>query len=366
MNYFNSGGSINRLPIWWRPNYITDITNDGIPELIFQKCDVFVIGCLGGRYEVVLDHVSFQGCNGIEAFRDGNQNSIPELVVRVKLTQYIEQFDVIEWDGLQFRSLLVPFDNNVTEEGIFKFPKGRARFGYQPVISGSSLALAISIRGPQPWDDDYDTKIPWRDYSDLYYWNGSNYIFSKQQFDPPTFRFQAVHDGDLSFVYGDYDQAILNFQQAIIDEDLLWYSDERRELLIGNRSSLPEFDPNEYPNLAAYSYFRIMLAGIYKGWTSNPKITYDWLMTNFQAGDPGYVFAELADIFWREYQETNNLSQSCTMTYDIAYLHHEEIFRYLTNSIFVTDTKIDWPNPTLFGQISSELPYSPEFICPSD
>jgi hypothetical protein len=112
-----------------------------------------------------------------------------------------------------------------------------------------------------------------------------------------------VNDGDWAFLDGDYKKSISFYQQAISDNTLLWYTNDRRHSLLINEITWrysevtpPPLvnDPNEYPNLAAYAYFRIMLAEIRLERLSSAETTYEWLQSNFPLGKPGHVYAELA------------------------------------------------------------------------
>jgi hypothetical protein len=155
---------------------------------------------------------------------------------------------------------------------------------------------------------------------------------------------------------------------------LLWYTNENGKFLLFKEMpwkfseatpTHPTYDPDEYPNLAAYAYFRMMLAEIKMGRISSSQTTYNWLQSNYPSGKPGHVYAELAAVFWNDYQESHNINQGCSMTYEYANAHLEEIFRYLTKEIITNEQHLTWPNPTDFGQQSSELGYNPKMICPS-
>ena len=107
-----------------------------------------------------------------------------------------------------------------------------------------------------------------------------------------------------------------------------------------------------------------MLAELKNNHLARAQTTYDWLQANFTVDKPGHVYAELAALFWNEYQKSHDFASSCSLTYDYASTHPEEVFRYLTTQIVINKKLITWPDPIHFGDQSAELEYSPEMICP--
>jgi hypothetical protein len=382
LDYFNAGGIAGVLPEYWRPEYKIDLTNDRIPEFIFRiNENIFILGCQSGKYQLLLD---IRLKNRIFDIKDANQNGFPELILGLYSTTYI--IDILEWDAPNvhlfpynlgnetlFRSLWVPNDRHIDQNGVYDDPMGRTDFKFEPMDLDPLLELAAHIRPPY-FDDSFYDGFPWRNEVDYYKWNGSSYVFAKQTYDPPLFRYQAVHDGDWSFKRGEYDQAIKYYQLAIKDDNLYWYTEARRYFFLMNdwgwnspaaTPTNPIYDPDEYPNLAAYSYFRMMLADIKNNHLAQARTTYDWLQANFTVDKPGHVYAELAALFWNEYQKSHDFASSCSLTYDYASSNPEDIFRYLTTQIVINKKLITWQDPIHFGVQSAELEYSPAMICPS-
>ena len=374
LDYFNSGGIAGALPTYWQPEFVVDLTNDGVPEYVIKWFDVFILGCHSGKYQLLLD-IRSGGSNEVLEIKDANLNGMPEIILRVKLTPYIENFNVVEWDGTSFRSLFIPNDRHIIDDNVFEPYKGIADLKFADLDSDPVFELAIILYLPYAiLNESYPEGYPWRKEIDYYKWNGNNYVFFTQKYDPPLFRFQAVHDGDWAFLRGEYDEAIDFYQQAIKDDNLYWYTEERRYyLFVNDQPSIfpkvtpekPVYDPVEYPTLAAYSYFRMMLAEIKKDRLARAQTTYDWLQGHFTAGMPGHVYAELATLFWNEYKKSQDFALSCSLTYDFASTHPEEVFRYLTTQIVINKKLITWPDPIHFGAQSAELEYSPAMICPS-
>ena len=97
---------------------------------------------------------------------------------------------------------------------------------------------------------------------------------------------------------------------------------------------LPPSDPFEYPNLAAYSRYRIMLIHLAHGYKSDSQTVFDTLQKLFPPGEPGHAYAEMAQIFWDEYAGTQNMARSCDKAIQFATAHPEEIFTYLESSAY--------------------------------
>jgi hypothetical protein len=386
LDYFNHGGMAGNLLQAWKPSYIMDLTNDGVPEMVFQLQDVFIFGCQAGEFRLLLDVRAGEdsSANSIIEIQDANQNGYPEIILGMKAAS--NSVDILEWDasniyhlkytlGLEthFRSLWVPNDRHINEDGLFEESIRGIDVKFEAMDTDPLLDLAVHIMPPFS-DDSFNEGYPWRNETDFYTWNGSTYGFAKQVYDPPLFRFQAVHDGDRAFLRRDYDQAIQYYQLAIKDDDLYWYTEDRKIYLMVNdpmskpgdiTPAPPKINPAEYPNLSAYSYFRMIQAEILKGHPSGAQTIYDWLQANFSVDMPGYVYVELANLFWDEYQKSGDFSRSCTLTYDYASTRPEEVFRFLTTQIVINKKLITWPDPIHFGSQSAELEYSPGMICPA-
>jgi hypothetical protein len=193
-------------------------------------------------------------------------------------------------------------------------------------------------------------------------WNGEAFAFYRTEYARPQFRFQAVQDADQATRWAEYDNALDLYQQAIFSDKLDWWTQERRayeQILWDSRwyaGSLtptptplpfPTSDPNEYPNLAAYSRYRIMLLHLLRGYLPEAKIVYETLQEKFPADQPGHEFAEMATEFWNEYQTSHDIGQACNQSVEYA-RSHSEILTYLGSDYH--------------GWQSHE--YAPEDVCP--
>lgn len=157
-------------------------------------------------------------------------------------------------------------------------------------------------------------------------WNGQDIVVYKSEFEAPYYRFQAAQDGDRATLAGDYDKALGFYQRTINDKKLEWFTQGRKwnDFWIYHSKYFPSLkeptptaspdlveDPNEYSNLAAYAYYRIMLLYILQNDTAKAASTFSTLQHQFATGSPGNYFVQIASIFWQEYQSSLSIQNSC-------------------------------------------------------
>jgi hypothetical protein len=112
-------------------------------------------------------------------------------------------------------------------------------------------------------------------------------------------------------------------------------------------------DAAEYPNLAAYARFRIMLLHIKRGFLPEAKTVYDALQQKFPSGQPGYAYAEMAAAFMDAYTSSQSLERACESAIAYTTTHPKEILAYLGNGEYTE---------SFYGEQS--LKYVPESVCP--
>jgi hypothetical protein len=184
-----------------------------------------------------------------------------------------------------------------------------------------------------------------------------------QEFDPPEYRFQAVQDGDRLSLSGDYERALDLYQQAILSDNLKWWSPELRKYLQDTYIATPVkptplSDKNEYYSLAAYARYRIMLLHLVRGRLPEARVVYNTLQERFGGEEVGHPYAALAAAFWESYQVSQNIEQACHQAIEYAALHEIEILHYLGNLKNTEDFSLAYDH----GQQS--LAYSPADVCP--
>jgi len=340
-----------------------DLTGDGINEFILRWGGTYIYSCINKNFKLLmyLEPDGYLRSPEIISIFDGNKNGIPEfLVLMGTASQGGSGYMVFEWQEDQFIELLRPYDS-VTKQGK---PIGTDPYGsvsISDVNSDGLLELHVD-RGKPAWQGLlYD--IPWRKEWDTYQWDGRYYTLSREEFCPPEYRFQAVYDGDRYTLYNEYGRAKEFYYQTINSDDLEWFSPEKAEKLhneimleagIAYNSPTDMIvvpDPNEYPNLVAYAYFRIMLINILQGSKIDAQVSYNTISTKYPEGVVGNIYTRLAQAFWEKYQTSGDIAQSCSKVVELVNANKTEVFKYLG---------ID-------GYMGMSLPiYTPQDICPFD
>ncbi|MGB8213750.1 MAG: hypothetical protein WCE68_09360 [Anaerolineales bacterium] len=345
-----------------------DLINDGLNEIIYQSTAfLMVFGCWQNKFQVLLLY-PFMGSapGGITLIKDVNHDGIPELVFNTGYAiDGIHSYMIYEWDGSQLKSRITntSFENVsdsviVNATGYISFDDAN-RDGLPEFIAHSGVEDMMS----------YLPVGPWRNVNSIYQWNGNQYIFTREEWAPPEYRFQAVQDADRLFKDGEYERALALYQYAITSDRLKWWSPEL-QFFYQQKSGYergwvqalevpppPAEDRNEYIALSAYSYFRIMLIHLIQGQVAAARSDYELTQTRFLDNPYGKAFAEIAATFWDEYTATQNLVSACQKASAYAELHQDVLLPYLGN---LTDVS----NPNYIEHGDQSLDYEPESICP--
>jgi hypothetical protein len=345
LTYLNSGGSSvqlaevfsNRDPdaSWGK---IIDLTGDGVSEIAYRTMVQYdILGCRDGKYQSLFN---FGGDFAVTLgdTPDLNKNGIPEMILFNIIHYGYVDISIFEWDGNKFRSLI-----NLGSYGPSDPPIDWASFneGYQVIdTNGDGLKEIVVVYNVHQQAKGvfggYDIAMqrPLRDQTIILGWNGQNFVNIKQGTNtPPQYRFQAIQDGDEQIRYGNYTAALSFYQAAIFDDRLEWWSSERREYEIHIHMSqfdatptvypTPNPDITEYPRLAAYAYYRIMLIHIVQGHESDAGTVYKTLGQKFGNNPYGYPYFEIATVFWEAYQSTHKMYDGCAAAIEYAAEHPE-------------------------------------------
>jgi hypothetical protein len=166
-------------------------------------------------------------------------------------------------------------------------------------INGDGLQELVVKQGIPIGSDG----VPWRTETDICTWNGKSFVLTHTELGAAEYRFQAVQDGDRATSAGKFDRALGLYQQAIFDASLQGWSENRllyemeraRERDSGQAPSpqpTPIPDPAEYPNLAAYARYRILLLHVVRGYLTEAGTVYSALEERYPEGQVGHAYAE--------------------------------------------------------------------------
>src|SRR5688572_30289891 len=136
-----------------------------------------------------------------------------------------------------------------------------------------------------------------------------------------VYPFQAIQDGDRATINGNFADAENLYQEAIFNQDLEWWSPQRQldtmrkltdEGYAAFGTPVPGIpDPSEYPRLAAYAYYRIMLLHLIQENETDALKAYNTLQEKFGNDLYGRPYMEMATEFWGAYQSTHKMYDSC-------------------------------------------------------
>lgn len=325
-----------------------DLTNDGIKEFIVKLGIGFgIYSCQNGFYKLLLNLNGVVGePASIVDIKDMNLNGIPEIVAGITFCSgHCVDISIFEWDSQEFRNLLGEWQTitSLNEEVIDVNNDG---------------VLELVIDGPFPSMGGYVDYVPMRGQKDIYVWNGTNFSMQHPEFSPPEYRFQAIQDADMEVLDGYFDKALALYNDVIFNEELNWWSEDRREheiqLLIDifdpakpTPKPEPPEDSTEYPRLAAYAYYRTMLLHLMQGQVSDATTTYNTLQQGFGNDPYAHPYVEMATAFWEAYQSAHKMYDGCAAAIQYA-VEHPEILIPLGSDYHGWQAKI----------------YKPEDVCP--
>jgi len=345
LTYLNAGGALAQL----RADHlgsqsdsisgkVVDLTGDGLSEVVFDGLWRYdILGCKDGKYEALFG-LEPNGVFSIdlEEVLDLNENGIPELIFYSFDHYGSAEVYIVEWAGSKFRSLIDAGTDASTGTVIdavsttdhYKLMDTNGD-GLKEIVLEDNLHLLDNVSGLTLW-----LLIPFRKETISLSWNGKNFVDLKQRnYAPPQYRFQAIQDGDRQTRYGNYADALSLYQEAIFNEKLEWWSPERSdyEVYVYNSrfdsepiaSPTPILDNTEYPRLAAYAYYRIMLLHIVQGHEPDAGTVYKTLGQKFSDNPYGHPYFEMATAFWNSYQSTHKMYDGCAAAIEYAVEHPE-------------------------------------------
>ena len=352
--YKNLAGQDPNLPVF----ALQDLTGDGVLEVILGIQRFYVFGCQQGSYRTLLNLPADSNALSptIVGIEDANRNGIPELTLLTDRESLGGRtFRVYEWDGQRLKNLLMVDDPNYPEAGEIRLVSPDSQVVYRDV-DGDGIKELLAVEGT-PVGQVYADGLPWRKDTRTYKWNGSHFVFMRRTFGPPVYRFQAVQDADRAVLSGDDNRALDLYQQVIYNEQLEWWSPERRKFLqegylgfpAGEPTPAPpQADPTEYGNLAAYARYRIMILYAGRGKPDDARLVYTSIQKLYQAGKPGYSYAELARVFWEDYAQSLNPAQACARAAGYAAAYPDMVLAPVGGDFHGWQSKV----------------YQPEDICP--
>ncbi len=196
---------------------------------------------------------------------------------------------------------------------------------YEPELARFVSLLGVDVESseePQTVDVDNDNVSelvirrgdignidtgPLRTGTDIYDWNGSVYVRSIVQPDPPRYVIQVIHEADRQIRAGETDVAIALYEIALAGEDLnRWWRDED-------------------DTLRAYALYRLMIAqtllvpeGGEAGNSPAVAGVFNRLNEAFPNPAEAPVYANMGRAFFEQFQATGDRPSACLAARNIA------------------------------------------------
>lgn len=334
-----------------------DVTNDGLDEIILigkskdevSAGSVFIYSCQGETY-TALEKVSalFDPLPKLYTVQDLNQNGIAEIILAIRGCGGFGScwfIMVLEWDGGNFQNL-------GSEQMNQNHAPWLDKISFVDINRDGIIEIIID-RG-LPSHPDKLSDGTWRRYTEIYSWDGEYYVLKERNITAPQFRFQAIQDADQETTNLQNKRALALYQDAIFSGELAPWSFEqfiysKNNLWAGSTAITPTPAPDltEYPRLAAYAYYRIMLVHIIQNHELDAITTYNTLQEKFGDDPYAYPYVEMASAFWEAYQSTHKMYNGCAAAIQYA-VEHPEILIPLGSDYHGAQSHI----------------YKPEDVCP--
>lgn len=275
-----------------------DLTGEGQPEIVFgysppdEGGTLLIVGCQDRQYIILHRSVS----DAIDPPRliligDMNRDFLNDLMFTVETCEFglpdscTFLTQLISWEpsagrfvsllGVQITSdeepTLTDFDNDEVTEIIAQLTNN-----------------GTAITGPL------------RTGTNIYDWNGTVYVLSIQELDPPEFRIQIIHEADRLLRAGNIPLAVQLYQQTLAeDSELRLWLDDEADLL------------------TSYALFKLLVARS----TDSPEeslLIYERIVTTFPDPAQTTVYIQLTQLYWDALQVTGSAPEACAEVRDFV------------------------------------------------
>lgn len=336
LEFLNKGGDgqslINRLDqIYSKSEYhggydFLDVTGDQVPEFLYVELNYvgkpMVFSCKNGIFQMLAAlSGDFDFLEYTLEIEDLNANGLHELIIKGTSGVSFHQSKIYmyEWDGQTFQIL--------GTTGLSALRKTEFRD-----LDGNGVKEVL-LSGDNPTCTSCSNFVPQRERTVILGWNGKEFAEISNEFETPNYRFQAVQDADTATNIGNYEKAVLLYNQVTSDSGLGWWSSDRLiyeqtihdpvSMFIETPSVTPTVDETEYPRLAAYAYYRIMLLHLVQNQVTEATSTYNTLKQEFGNDPYGIPYVDMASAFWEAYQSAHSVYDGCAAAIQYAVQHPE-------------------------------------------
>jgi len=262
-----------------------DLTGEGTPEIILTYSTpdeggvLLIEGCVDGRYLTRYQAALGGATPQILSVADLNYNGIPELLFASKdcTAACVYHTQMVTWNPEHGRFINL-LGGAITSDEV-------------PITQDIDNDHVLELLDKFTNSGDKTTG-PLRTGYTIYDWNGTGYVQSVTQLDPPRFRIQVIQEADTAFTAQNMDDAISLYNLALNSPSLAnWYNDDA-------------------DTLKAYALYKLMLA--YAFTESDKRLpTQQLIQTTYPDLTAAPPYAQMALDFWSADQITNNLHSAC-------------------------------------------------------
>lgn len=291
--FLSDGGTVAKLESTMRDQWNVlgvvradiDLTTEGTPEILITYTSpdeggvLLIEGCIDGRYLTRYQAALGGATPEILSVVDMNFNSIPEVLFASRdcTAACVYHTQMVTWNPERGRFINL-LGGAITSDAV-------------PTVQDidSDQVSELIVR----FDDDGSAQTgPLRTGYTVYDWNGTGYVQSVTQLNPPRFRIQMIFAADAAFAAQNMDEAISLYNLALSSGSLEnWYNDD-------------------VETLKAYSLYKLLLA--YSFTEDDKRLaaqqTIQQTYPDLAAAPP---YAQMALDFWNAMQITNNLHSAC-------------------------------------------------------
>jgi hypothetical protein len=301
LTILRNASSINEK---WGSVSAIDLTGDGEREIVVSIFDPFttdqtagpsgqllVYGCVPQQVELFYANQAIKGQALPRLLQSGNLIAAPrgaQLAVvssSCGANTCFDRLEVLGWNGTALVNLLAePLDLPAAQ--------------YQLFQADADSALEIQAqRGRQ----GSIGAGPQRTETQLWDWNGAQYVKIQSDQSPVEYRIHAVYEGDDALAAGDTQRAVDWYVRVLTDDTLKDWLTE-----IGYANA------HDRDTLQAYARFRLLLIGLLRG-DANARDQLDQLTALYPEGSPVHLTQQMAQAFWDKYPEAQDLQAACAI-----------------------------------------------------
>jgi len=325
LDYLNAGASTEELAVNLivrglgpeeQPVWAEDLTGDGVREVVVTVFDesqprqgsLLIFNCVDGQYELAFLVISEQQAYApllrhIQDFNADGQREVVYSSTHCGAHTCFEDVQILSYENGEY----LPRLEGSTPE--YPYPDIKLTdFDHDGVYNLEVVGTAIASVGAGPQRDSINI---WQ-----YDAGSSTWKLGEHTLAASPFRVHLVHDAEGAMDRAEYLIGSLLFEQVIEDEQLLEWADEEEE----------------YRNLAAYAYFKRIVAAVYLEDLAAADQLFGELDKLYGRGNQ-YAYVDMAEVFLAVNQ-SDGLEVACTAVQQYSETNKAVVLTPLSSSVY--------------------------------